>query len=185
MILDDPNREHLDPMLALLPRRMKTKPLRVALLGFGTVGGSVARILTERPELADRLQLTHIFNRGVARKRAGMGPFVGDVDRGCGRTASRRSLTRWSKWSAASTRPAAGCGGRSQQGARVVTANKQLLAAHGPELLHLAVTNHSQLRFEAAVAGGVPLIHGVREGLAGDRLTACGGHSQRHLELTC
>jgi homoserine dehydrogenase len=49
---------------------MKTTPLRVALLGFGTVGGSVARILTERPELADRLQLTHIFNRGVARKRA-------------------------------------------------------------------------------------------------------------------
>ena len=45
-------------------------PLRVALLGFGTVGASVAKILVERPELANRIQLTHIFNRGVERKRA-------------------------------------------------------------------------------------------------------------------
>src|SRR5512134_340040 len=45
-------------------------PLRVALLGFGTVGASVARILVERPELASRLRLTHVFNRGVSRKRA-------------------------------------------------------------------------------------------------------------------
>jgi len=62
-----------------------------------------------------------------------------------------------------------------QQGAAVVTANKMLLAAHGPELLHLAVKHQTQLRFEAAVAGGVPLIHGVLEGLAGDRLTRVAG----------
>ena len=41
----------------------------MALFGFGTVGASVARILAERPELADRIQLTHVFNRDVARKR--------------------------------------------------------------------------------------------------------------------
>ena len=62
-----------------------------------------------------------------------------------------------------------------QQGAAVVTANKMLLAAHGPELLNLAVTHETQLRFEAAVAGGVPLIHGVREGLSGDRLMRVAG----------
>src|SRR3989338_7925034 len=50
-----------------------------------------------------------------------------------------------------------------------------LLAAHAPELLHLAATKGTQLRFEAAVAGGVPLIHGVREGLAGDRLLRVAG----------
>ena len=61
------------------------------------------------------------------------------------------------------------------QGVSVVTANKMLLAAHAPELLHLAATNGAQLRFEAAVAGGVPLIHGVREGLAGDRLLRVAG----------
>src|SRR5882724_1838798 len=43
------------------------KPLRIAIFGFGTVGSSVARILTEsKPE---GLELTHVFNRGVGRKR--------------------------------------------------------------------------------------------------------------------
>jgi homoserine dehydrogenase len=61
------------------------------------------------------------------------------------------------------------------QGTAVVTANKVLLAEHGPELLHLAAAAGTQIRFEAAVGGGVPLIHGVREGLAGDRLTRVAG----------
>ena len=161
-------------MLALLTQGMNTKPLRVALLGFGTVGGSVAKILVERPELADRVQLTHVFNRGVARKRADWAPssitwteniddlfaarpdavveLVGGVEPAG--TWVRRALS---------------------QGAAVVTANKMLLAAHAPELLDLAATHGTQLRFEAAVAGGVPLIHGVREGLAGDRLMRVAG----------
>ena len=153
---------------------MKTKPLRVALLGFGTVGGSVARILTERPELADRLELTHIFNRGVARKRADWVPssvtWTENVDELF--AAKPDAVVEV----VGGIDPAGGWVRRAlQQGASVVTANKMLLAAHGPELLHLAVTNHSQLRFEAAVAGGVPLIHGVREGLAGDRLMRVAG----------
>src|SRR5919106_4199026 len=150
------------------------KPLRIALLGFGTVGASVARILVERPELAGRLQLTHVFNRDVARKRAAWVPpsvtwtedvndllaatpdvvveVIGGVDPVGG--GIRRAL---------------------EQGASVVTANKVLLAAQGPELLHLAATRGTQLRFEAAVGGGVPLIHGVREGLAGDNLLRVAG----------
>jgi homoserine dehydrogenase len=159
-------------MLALF--LMKRKPLRVALLGFGTVGGSVARILVERPELAAQVELTHVFNRGVERKRTSWIPpsvvwtsdiesvfaakpdaiveVVGGVEPAG--TWVRRALT---------------------EGASVVTANKMLLAAHAPELLHLAAANGAQLRFEAAVAGGVPLIHGVREGLAGDRLLRVAG----------
>ena len=161
-------------MLALLNRRMKTKPLRVALLGFGTVGGSVARILSERPELADRIQLTHIFNRGVARKRAAWVPsstvWTEDVE------DLFRSKPDAVVEVVGGIDPAGSWVRRAlQQGAAVVTANKMLLAAHAPELLHLAVINHTQLRFEAAVAGGVPLIHGVREGLAGDRLTRVAG----------
>lgn len=150
------------------------RPLRVALVGFGTVGASVARILTERHELASRLRLTQIFNRNVARKRADW--IAGDVTwtedletvfaaapdvvvevmGGIepARTIVRRALA---------------------QGACVVTANKMLLAAHGPELLQLASAHGAQLRFEAAVGGGVPLIHGIREGLAGDNLEAVSG----------
>ena len=150
------------------------RPLTVALLGFGTVGSSVARILVDRPELADRLRLTHVFNRGVSRKRASwlaqdvvwtedfdeilaarpdvVVEVVGGVD------PARHWVTR-----------------AIEQGASVVSANKMLLAAHGPELLLGAARRGVQLRFEAAVGGGVPLIHGVREGLSGDTLIGVAG----------
>jgi homoserine dehydrogenase len=161
-------------MLALLNRLMKTKPLRLALLGFGTVGSSVARILCERPELADRLQLTHIFNRDVARKRAAWVPssvtWTEDIDALFGSQPDVVAEV------VGGVDPAGGWVRRAlQQGTAVVTANKMLLAAHGPELLNLAARHKTQLRFEAAVAGGVPLIHGVREGLSGDRLTRVAG----------
>ena len=162
---------------------MSHRALNVALLGFGTVGASVARILVERPELAGRLQLTHVFNRDVARKRAPWMPAtviwtddyaqvlaVGARHRRGGRRRRRIPAREWVSRAI-------------ERGSSVVTANKMLLAAHGPELLKAAATRGVELRFEAAVAGGVPLIHGVREGLAGDRLTGGRGHSQRHVQL--
>ena len=153
---------------------MPRQPLTVALLGFGTVGSSVARILVERPELADRLRLTHVFNRGVSRKRASwLTPDVvwtEDFDEVLtarpdvvvevvgGVEPARQWVTR-----------------AIEQGASVVSANKMLLAAHAPELLLAAARRGVQLRFEAAVGGGVPLIHGVREGLSGDCLVGVAG----------
>lgn len=52
----------------------------------------------------------------------------------------------------------------------VVTANKRLLATHGPELCKAAVDNGVQLRFEAAVAGGIPIIKALREGLSANHV---------------
>ncbi|MGE0591937.1 MAG: homoserine dehydrogenase [Vicinamibacterales bacterium] len=149
-------------------------PLRVALMGFGTVGRSVARILTERTELAGRLQLTHVFNRNVAAKRADWVP----------------DAVRWTDdpevvFAAAPDVVVEVAGGLEpagtwvrralDQGASVVTANKLLVATSGPDLLRRAGAHGGQLRFEAAVGGGVPLIHGVREGLAGDVLSRVTG----------
>lgn len=150
------------------------RPLRVALLGFGTVGSSVARILVERPELAGRLTLTHVFNRDVARKKADWVPgsvvWTDSVD---DLLASKPDVV---VEVIGGVDPVGGWVRRAlEQGAHVVTANKMLLAAQAPELLHLAASRHAQLRFEAAVGGGVPLIHGVREGLAGDRLLKVAG----------
>lgn len=149
-------------------------PIRVALLGFGTVGRSVARILVERPDLADRIQLTHVFNRDVARKREPWVPasvtWTEDVNE---LLASKPDAV---VEVIGGVDPVGGWVRRAlEQSAAVVTANKMLLAAQGPELLHLAVTHGTLLRFEAAVGGGVPLIHGVREGLAGDILTGVSG----------
>ena len=56
-------------------------------------------------------------------------------------------------------------------GKHVVTANKELLAAHGRELMAAAAAAGVDLRFEAAVGGGIPLVHPLRESLAADRVT--------------
>jgi homoserine dehydrogenase len=152
------------------PRR----PLRVALFGFGTVGRSVAQILADRTELADRIQLTHVVNRDVERKRV---PWVADSV--CWTDSLDEALAAHPDVVVevmGGVDHAYGVVTRAlAQGASVVTANKMLLAAHGPELLQLAGRNGAQIRFEAAVGGGVPLIHGVREGLSGDALTGVAG----------
>ena len=150
------------------------RPLRVALLGFGTVGASVARILVERPELANRLHLTHVFNRGVSRKRADWVPSsVVWTDSFDDILSGRPDVVVEVVGGVA---PAHEWVSKAiEQGISVVTANKMLLAAHGPELLKAASRKGVRLRFEAAVGGGVPLIHGVREGLAGDSLTGVAG----------
>jgi homoserine dehydrogenase len=150
------------------------QPLRVVIAGFGTVGSSVARILVERPELRDRLELTHVFNRNVARKQVDWVPssviWTDDLD------AVLASKPDVFVEVVGGINPARDWARRAlEQGISVVTANKQLMATHGPELLHLAVTHGCQIRFEAAVGGGVPLIHGIKEGLAGDNLTRVAG----------
>src|SRR5258706_5563598 len=144
--------------------------MRVALLGFGTVGRSVARILVERPELGGRLRLTHVFNRHISRKRADWVPesvtwtenldelFASDPDVIVEVVGGVHPAGDWVRRAL-------------EHGISVVTANKMLLAAEGPALLRLAASTGAQIRFEAAVGGGVPLIQGVREGLAGDNLT--------------
>src|SRR6476646_7261205 len=60
-------------------------------------------------------------------------------------------------------------------GKSVVTANKQLLAHHGTELIDPARSRGLELRFEASVAGGIPVLRALQEGLAGDRLVEVRG----------
>ena len=60
-------------------------------------------------------------------------------------------------------------------GKSVVTANKQLIAHYGTELVDLARARGLQLRFEASVAGGIPVLRALQEGLAGDRLVEVRG----------
>lgn len=145
-------------------------PLRVAVLGFGTVGQSVVRILTERPELGADVSLTAIFNRNIAKKRADwVAPSVMWTDDVAALLATRPDVVVETVGGV--DLPYAWVSAALKQGISVVTANKILLAAHAPELLALASANGARLRFEAAVAGGVPIIDAVRTGLAGDTFT--------------
>jgi len=143
------------------------RPLRIALFGFGTVGSSVARILTEsRPE---GLELTHVFNRGVARKRVGWAPdsvvWSEDAD------AVLASDVDVVVELAGGLDPAGGWVRRAlDAGKSVVTANKKLIAYQGVELEKLAAAKGGHLKYGAAVAGGIPVIPGLEQGLSGDRI---------------
>jgi len=139
----------------------------VALLGFGTVGSSVARILTERSNT--HLRLTHVLNRNVARKKVDWLPssvkWTENIDDILSSGADivvevMGGLQPAEDWIRRAL----------QSGKSVVTANKQLIARCGPELIELARAANQQIHFGASVAGGVPVISGLQEGLAGDEL---------------
>src|SRR5258708_3290801 len=144
---------------------------RIAILGFGTVGCAVARILFERGDTP--LRLTHIYNRNVARKKQEWVPkeviWTEDFD------AVLDSADIIVELIGALTPAEEFVRCALQSGKSVVTANKQLIARHGPDLLQLASVNHCQLEFGASVAGGVPVLPALRTGLSGDRLHGISG----------
>ena len=143
------------------------RPLRIAIFGFGTVGSSVARILVEsQPE---GLELTHVFNRGVARKRVDWAPasIVWSEDSDAVLASDVDVIVEL----AGGLDPAGNWVRRAlDAGKSVVTANKKLIAFHGIELERLAESRGGHLKYGAAVAGGIPVIPGLEQGLAGDRI---------------
>ena len=152
------------------------KLTKVALLGFGTVGQSVVKGL--RGDSFPGLRLTHILNRGVARKRqaeaAGYaGPEVVWTENIADVLDSDVDVV---VELIGGSDPAAGWIERALGlGKSVVTANKQLIAYRGPELARLAAAHGAQLLHGAAVAGGVPVIPGIQQGLGGDQVVRISG----------
>src|SRR6202453_4859987 len=143
------------------------RPLRIALFGFGTVGSSVARILVESHPQG--LELTHVFNRGVERKRVDWVPstVVWSEDADAVLASDADVIVEL----AGGLDPAGGWVRKAlDAGKSVVTANKKLIAFHGVELERLAAAKGGHLKYGAAVAGGVPVIPGLEQGLAGDRI---------------
>src|SRR5260370_26384434 len=150
--------------------------VKVALLGFGTVGSSVARVLAASK--FPGVELTHIFNRNVERKRSSEAakivpaPVVwtddtdvivrSDVDIGVELMGGLNPLEGWIRKALAA-------------GKSVVTANKQLIAYRGSSLAKLAGQHDVHLVHGAAVAGGVPVIPGMLQGLGGDQVTRLSG----------
>lgn len=149
------------------------RDLRVALLGCGSVGAQVARLILEHgDELAARagarLTLAGIAVRNVDAQRDVELPselFTTDAERlvqGAdivielmGGIEPAKSLILEAL----------------KGGADVVTANKALIAAHGPELADAAEQVGAQLSYEAAVAAAIPILRPLRESLAGDHIT--------------
>ncbi len=150
--------------------------VKVALLGFGTVGSSVARVLSASK--FPGVELTHIYNRNVARKRESEAAKAvpasvvwtddievvlrSKVDVVVELMGGLNPVEGWIRKALAS-------------GKSVVTANKQLIAYRGASLAKLAEKHGVQLVHGAAVAGGVPVIPGMLQGLSGDQVTRLSG----------
>jgi len=154
--------------------------IKIGLLGLGTVGAGVARILqTHGAEMEERagctLTLAAIADLDLVRPREGLDlkrlPLTPDVGRVLDDPDIRIVIELVGGLEPARTfilRALA-------SGKHVVTANKALLAHHGPELFEEARRNRVMLGFEAAVAGGIPLIRAVKDGLPANRVRSAFG----------
>jgi homoserine dehydrogenase len=157
----------------------KAKPgpvVKVAILGFGTVGSSVARVLAASK--FPGVELTHILNRNVELKRnsdaAKVVPtsvvWTDDID------VILRSNVDIVVELMGGLNPVEGWIRKAlAAGKSVVTANKQLIAYCGAALAKLAAQHNVHLVHGAAVAGGVPVIPGMLQGLCGDQVTRLSG----------
>ncbi|MGP3688484.1 homoserine dehydrogenase [Streptomyces sp. IBSNAI002] len=152
---------------------MRTRPLKVALLGCGVVGSEVARIMTTHADdltarIGAPVELAGVAVRRPSKVREGIDPALittdatallkrGDIDvvvEVIGGIEPARTLITTA----------------FENGASVVSANKALLAQDGAAL-HAAAEQHGlDLYYEAAVAGAIPLVRPMRESLAGDKI---------------
>jgi homoserine dehydrogenase len=148
------------------------KTVRIGLAGFGTVGGSVYRHLCREADLiAERCGvrplITAIARRNPSRKRKGL-PVALVVPQVLDLVSSNKTDII--------VEAMGGCDSARKlvlaalkAGKPVVTANKALLAEHGPEVFGEANRRGVPIFFEASVAGGIPIIKSLREGLVANR----------------
>jgi homoserine dehydrogenase len=152
---------------------MSAEPLRVGIAGLGTVGGGTLRLLRANAGLIEAragrpVAVTAVSAKDLGKRRDGLDleglRWHGDpralaedpeVDLVC-------ELIGGSEGPAADLVRAA-----LRRGRHVVTANKALLALHGAELAGLAEASGAALAFEAAVAGGIPVVKALKEGWPG------------------
>ncbi len=154
------------------------KPVRIGLLGFGTVGQGTWSILSRNSDeifrrAGRKFEIKRILVKDLKKKRtvAGQPQMTDDphavlddpdidivVELIGGRYPAYEYIRR-----------------ALESGKPVVTANKELLAVHGNELFETARRSDQRIAFEAAVCGGIPVVKVIREGLAGNRIDALVG----------
>jgi homoserine dehydrogenase len=150
-----------------------TDTLKVALLGGGTVGSQVARLMAATaPDLAARagaeLELVGVAVRDTAKPRDGIDPSLLTDDPAALVTRPDVDIVVEVMGGLEPTKELLLAA--MANGASVVSANKALIATAGPQLHAAAEANRVDLYYEAAVAGAIPLLRPLRESLAGDRV---------------
>jgi homoserine dehydrogenase len=164
-----------------LGRDRDRRTIGLGVIGLGTVGTGTARVFVEHQHeierrLGCRLELKYVCSRSILKRRD-----LSWLGRQVKRTRDWREVLRdpgvdiavelVGEPSTALTIARAAL----QAGKHLVTANKHLVAEHGRELAERSGRAGVNLGIEACVAGGTPVLHAIREGLAGEHFTALFG----------
>src|SRR5437868_4967725 len=153
---------------------MATRPLNVGLIGLGTVGSQVAdRMLSWGPQLSRRagveLCLKRVLVRDLAKRRPiEISPDLLTTD--ASQILDDPSVEVLIEVAGGDEPMRSYIEHAIQSGKHVITANKVVMAKHGPELLSLAAEKNVDVYFEAAVGGGIPLISAFRTDLQANRI---------------
>ena len=156
------------------PQDVTPKPIQVGLLGIGTVGSGTYKVLTRnQAEIRRRagrgIEITMVADLDTARAQAIVGPnvqVVADARQVIANPDIDIVIELIGGYGIAKTLVMEAIAA----GKHVVTANKALLAVHGTEIFAAASAKGVMVGFEAAVAGGIPIIKALREGLTANRI---------------
>jgi homoserine dehydrogenase len=158
------------------PVTAEPAPLRIAIAGLGTVGAGVVKILRRKAPLLEArtgrsLELVAVSARSRGKDRGVSLDAYGWEDDPVA-LATRDDVDIFVELMGGEDGPAkAATEAALAAGKDVVTANKAMLALHGQALAEAAESAGRVLRFEAAVAGGIPVVKSLTEGLAGNDMT--------------
>jgi homoserine dehydrogenase len=153
--------------------------IKVALLGFGTIGSGVARLLLEEPDRLARhsrrrVELAYVVDKDLTRPRnvsLPKGLLSDNLDRALDDPAVKVVIELIGGTGVARSVVLRAL----ESGKDVVTANKALLATHGAELFECARRSGRTIAFEAAVAGGIPVIAAIGQSLSANRIESVRG----------
>lgn len=148
--------------------------VKVGLLGLGTVGGGTATVLIRNAEeiqarLGRAIEISHVAGLDIASQTI-VDPATTKLTEDAFEVVNDPDVEIVVELIGGYTLAKDLVMKAIENGKHVVTANKALIATHGPEILKAAAEQGVSVSYEAAVAGGIPIIKAMREGLAGNQI---------------
>jgi len=148
--------------------------VKIGLLGLGTVGGGTATVLLRNAEEIQRrlgrgIEVSHVAGLGIAQQSI-VDPAKVKLTEDAFEVVNDPEVQIVVELIGGYTLAKDLVLKAIENGKHVVTANKALIATHGSEIMKAAAAKGVMVSYEAAVAGGIPIIKAMREGLAGNRI---------------
>ena len=153
--------------------------MNIGLIGIGTVGGGTYRVLKENAaEISNKtgieIRITHVADKNLKLAKETVDKEI-IIEEDAFALLENRSIDTIVELIGGTGIALDIVRKALENGKHVVTANKALIAMHGEELVKIANTKNVLLAYEAAVAGGIPIIKALREGLAANKINWVAG----------